>query len=237
MTCLQRWVREHTTAGFRQAVRGAVSGLWVAFSLQRRHLSSSRRARRMLIHAPLKLNLGCGTNRKAGWVNIDLFGDADLRLDLREALPFPDESVSIVHSEHFLDLLDYPEGALRSLREAFRVLLPAGIYSVGLADSEWPVTAYARRDEEYFRIAKERLHPATCVTRMDHLDFHFRDDCSNRWGGRSHAYDFETLARLLTRAGFEHVERRDFDPSLDTEARRMGTLYVSARKPLGATPP
>ncbi len=178
----------------------------------------------------LKLHLGSGAARKTGWLNIDLSPDADLQLDLREPLPFSDESVSMVHSEHFLDVLDYPDGALRALRDAWRVLVPGGVYSIGLADSSWPVIAYASGDDEYFRVAKERFHPASCVTRMDHLNYHFRDRASTLWGGRAHAYDLETLARLLVEAGFVSVERREFDPSLDSEWRRIGTLYARARK-------
>jgi hypothetical protein len=45
-----------------------------------------------------------------------------------------------------------------------------------------------------------------------------------------YAYDFETLRLTIESAGFIEV-KRDFDPTLDTEARRVGTLYAEARKP------
>lgn len=36
---------------------------------------------------------------------------------------------------------------------------------------------------------------------------------------------------ILERAGFVQVNRRDFGPALDSESRRIGTLYMKARKP------
>ena len=52
-----------------------------------------------------------------------------------------------------------------------------------------------------------------------------------RMGEHKYAWDFETLARSLRRFGFTEVSRREFDPALDAEFRRTGTLYVTAIKP------
>jgi hypothetical protein len=45
---------------------------------------------------PCKLHFGGGDNLKAGWVNVDLHASADLRLDVREPLPFPGNSVTMI---------------------------------------------------------------------------------------------------------------------------------------------
>ena len=45
-----------------------------------------------------KLNLGCGPKVKPGWLNIDAHPDADFALDLRESLPFADESCEMIYS-------------------------------------------------------------------------------------------------------------------------------------------
>ena len=55
---------------------------------------------------PVKLNLGCGTDYKKGWINIDNNSDdniekLDLNWDLRKPLPFKDNSVDFVEHEHF----------------------------------------------------------------------------------------------------------------------------------------
>jgi len=46
-----------------------------------------------------------------------------------------------------------------------------------------------------------------------------------------YAYDWETLHARLAAPGFTAIERRPFDPSSDSEERRVGTLYARARKP------
>ena len=174
-----------------------------------------------------KLNVGCGKNKKAGWLNVDLNDDADISLDMREPLPFENESFQMIYSEHFLEHIDYPEQTLAFLRECYRVLEPGGIFSVGVPDTEWPIQEYCGiKDEGYFRTAKEQGHPAWCQTRMEHINYHFRQVTQHRF-----AYDFETLNACLAGVGFEKIRRRPFDRELDSEDRELGTLYVDAVKP------
>lgn len=56
--------------------------------------------------AGLRLNLGCGTNKLAGFVNVDKLGEPDLRQDL-EAFPWPwpDGSIAEVVLNHVLEHL------------------------------------------------------------------------------------------------------------------------------------
>src|SRR5262250_1106715 len=104
-------------------IRRACPQLLLELQIQRIHRRSVRRAQRLT--SPLKLHFGCRTDLKPGWVIIDLFeAAADLRLDLRERFPFPTASVSIIHSEHFLEHLDFPDEVEHVLRESLRVLLP-----------------------------------------------------------------------------------------------------------------
>jgi len=62
--------------------------------------------------------------------------------------------------------------------------------------------------------------------KMEHINYHFRQDTQHRF-----VYDFETLKYALGRAGFSQIERRGFDPLLDSQDRERGTLYVIAVKP------
>jgi len=220
---IRNFIKAHMTAGLTGACRHLLSEL----AVQRRHHSSIRRLKHFPSGSYLRLNVGCGANVKAGWINIDLWAEqADLHLDLREALPFPDDSVSLVYSEHFFEYLEYPNQAMNFLVESWRVLLPGGIFSVGVPDTEWPVRAYVACDEEYFRLAEKTWHPKWCDTRMHHLNYHFRQGNEHKY-----AYDFETLARVLGAAGFVSIVRRPYDAELDCEARKVGTLYMEARKP------
>ncbi len=212
-----------TTTGLRQAGRALISEV----RLWRTHRHAVRQARR-LPATGLKLHLGSGPNRKEGWVNIDLHQDADLRLDLREPLPFADNSCTFVYSEHVLEHFEYPEPVMSMLRDWRRVLAPGGTCRVGVPDTRWPLTEYCGiSDRRYFALAKEQWHPAWCRTPMEHINYHFRQ-------GREHqfAYDAETLIGALTAAGFVEAAQTAFDSAIDTASRELGTLYVSARKPL-----
>ena len=116
---------------------------------------------------------------------------------------------------------------MQFLAECCRVLEPDGLFSVGVPDTEWPLLEYARvKDDGYFRMVKERWHPAWCETEIEHINYHFRQGTEHRF-----AYDYATLEKALARSGFGEIRRRDFDPELDSEDRRIGTLYAEATKP------
>jgi predicted SAM-dependent methyltransferase len=184
-----------------------------------------QKAKKLLGTAPAKLNCGCGPVVKAGWINIDVGKNADLQLDLREKLPFPDNSVSYIYSEHFFEHLGYPDDAGMFLKESLRVLVPGGQFRVGVPDTEWPLVAYVQDDENYFRFVKETWHPEYCDTKMHHINYHFRQGLEHKY-----AYDYETLANILRQAGFSKIEKSEFDPELDSKHRKIGTLYVNAFK-------
>jgi len=208
-------------------------GLWSSFKDLYRELNIFCLHRYSVIKASryhgtgdYKLNLGCGTNRKQGWVNIDLTRGADLRLDLREPIPFRNNSCSIIYCEHFLEHLDYPEIINSFLREIHRILRPGGVFSMGVPDTEWPLKAYLDMDDsDYFEFVDKNWHAPWCRTRMEHINYHFSQE-----GLHKFAYDFETVEILLQDSGFTEIKRRDFCAETDSPERKTGTLYVKALK-------
>lgn len=217
---LREALKATVSTGLRRTLRDLATEIRVHWH----HRRSVRRAARFG-GRELRLNIGCGRDIRVGWVNIDLNPQADLRLDLRECLPFPDASAAVIYSEHFFEHLEY-EDARRFLAESRRVLQPGGLFSVGVPDTEWPLKAYASSDEEYFVFVRNGHHPAWCRTRLQNINYHFRQ-------GREHkyAYDLETLTQMLHEAGFASIARRAFDRALDNPRRERGTLYVDARTP------
>lgn len=80
--------------------------------------------------ALLKLDLGCGPNKKAGFLGVDQhpFPGVDYVTSLGDRAikwPFADSSVEEVHCSHFLEHLDQSERAY-FMNELYRVLIPGG---------------------------------------------------------------------------------------------------------------
>jgi len=71
----------------------------------------------------VKLNLGCGENKKDGFINVDKFGNPDVKHDL-EVFPWPwdDDSVDEILMNHILEHLgETTEVFLGIMKEMYRI--------------------------------------------------------------------------------------------------------------------
>jgi predicted SAM-dependent methyltransferase len=191
------------------------------------HREGLRHIRRGLWLRPAKINLGSGSCRKEGFLNVDMFPGGDLTLDLRRKLPFESGCCEIIFSEHCIEHIDYPETATDLFRECLRILKPGGTLRLSVPDTAWPLADYAKGSEaEYFRVcALHSWHPGYCTTRLEHINYHFRQG-----GAHLFAYDEETAGKILQGVGFQDVRRVSFDPNMDSRHREIGSLFMSARK-------
>ncbi len=211
-------------------------------SCMRRHRTGVRNAVRFVHRSPLRLNLGSGDHPKPDWVNVDLFAPvADLRLDLREPLPFPDQSVACIHCEHFFEHLEYPNvwdsmgkelelpglrsEALNLLRECHRVLVPGGRLDVIVPDAGRKLLQYAKLHEGGLPVPETWFRPKWATTPMHGINYMFRQ-------GREHkyAYDEETLIAIVAAVGFIDVRRRPYDPARDAPDHNIGSLCITSRR-------
>lgn len=186
----------------------------------------------------LKINFGSGSATKKGFLNLDFSSSADVRLDLRKPLPLPDACCGFIYSEHFVEHLTYPEGVEMHFSECFRILEPGGKINISVPDTQWPVEEYVQGKNAYLEACKaNNWHPKDCTTFMEHINFHFRQ--RRRGMSYSHfenhrfAWDFETMKKKLAEFGFIDIERRNYDASLDSSHRKVGSLIVKAKKPNG----
>jgi hypothetical protein len=71
----------------------------------------------------LRLNLGCGLRRLEGYINVDRFGEPDVRHDLEVfPWPWPDDSVGEILLHHVLEHLGRdPNVYLEIMKEMYRV--------------------------------------------------------------------------------------------------------------------
>lgn len=183
-----------------------------------------KRARILAVaECPLNLHLGCGDTYLEGWVNMDVARPGrklDLRWDLRRGLPFAANTAGAVFSEHFFEHLDL-QSALQLMIECRRVLAGGGIFRTGVPDLERYINAYFGNDSIIDDMRPVR--PTKALALGEIFFFH----------GHRSKYDAETLALMLTEAGFSHVEQSSFgdgelQPSPDSINRRSETLYIEA---------
>src|SRR5208282_5837473 len=142
------------------------------------------------------VNIAPGVHGKPGWVNVDVFKGPNVNClyDCRKSLPFPDESVRAIFSEHFFEHLDYTEEVPYFLRECHRVLKKGGVLRLIFPDAEKYLRAYCQGGwEEISRIrplAVERTDPyfhCRYNTVIELINVLFRQGHEHKF-----AYDFET---------------------------------------------
>lgn len=185
------------------------------------------------------MNLGAANDRLEGFVAVDFFfSNVGYGADLRYPFLIDDAVFDGIFTEHTLEHLSYGEVA-RVLAECWRILKPGGMIRIIVPDLSIFVENYMLQNEGWFKDwEREVLKPRgrSMISRMEALSF-----VTQEYGHRS-AWDFETMAGFLTRAGFAEICRRGFRESADERLvqdkddldRTMVSLYLEARKP-GAT--
>jgi predicted SAM-dependent methyltransferase len=190
------------------------------------------RARWLHVHAlPSQtcVHLGAGDHRLEGWMNLDIIFNAqvDAVADLTRSLPFRSESVDFIHSEDFLEHVDYGAGQV-VLDECYRVLRPGGVMRLLMPDLESLVERiYLRREEHHLRWCQVQLDArGPCES----LNMHLRMNGEHRF-----IYDRDLIQRLLGDRGFDvgfvrwneskhprlrFLDLRDFGLNLFVEARK-----------------
>ncbi len=154
----------------------------------------------------VKLHLACGTNYFENWINIDNNSDnniskLDLNYDLRNPLPFKDNSVDFIFNEHFLEHLTAEEGH-RALKDFMRVLKPNGIMRIAMPDLMNIVNAYLHDDWEDTKINFLDKHGLGFIkTKAELLNINFR-----AWGHKW-LYDWEELERRLNEVNAKNIKK------------------------------
>lgn len=103
----------------------------------------------------MKINLGCGTKKLDGYVNVDQCGEPDIRWDLSQfPWPFEDESIDEVFSEHFLEHIhDYE----KTIKEIHRILIPGGKFRAVVPHFKSPYYPWHLHVQQFSAITCLRL--------------------------------------------------------------------------------
>ncbi len=176
----------------------------------------------------VKLNVGCGTDYKEGWINIDNNSDEniknlDLNWDLRKPLPFPADSVDFIFNEHFMEHLSVEEGQV-ALKDFKRVLKKGGVLRIAMPDLEMVVNDYINVPIKKNKVLKV-FGLEFVETKAELINMSFR------WWGHKWLYDWEELNRRLKQAGFSKIKRaeqsKSHHPELNGLEIRQESLLIS----------
>lgn len=105
----------------------------------------------------LKIDFGCGPNKKEGFVGVDIenLPGVDIVIDLNKSLPFDSDSIDEIYTSHCLEHLSEP---IKTLEEFYRILKPGGKMELRLPHFTNHM-AFNPFHKHYF-----------CLIWMDHLD-------------------------------------------------------------------
>ena len=178
-----------------------------------------------------RLLLGCSSGHPSDWIALDFdWGlQPDIVQDVRQGLPFLDNSISAVYLRYVLEYLENGDGG-RLLRECFRVMKPGAPLRLAARDLELFARRYVRRNRRFF----------SGVAAVDGGP----EDASEAWlttlygWGRRCAYDWRLIRQLLEDTGFTTVARERYSRSryeeftgCSLDDRPQQSLFVEAVKP------
>jgi len=217
---------------------------WMAIPVELHALAVRMRSgsarRRYKERKDLRVNIGSGSEGKAGWENIDMYRGKGVTCvyDCRTSLPFADNSVNFIFTEHFFEHIDYIDDVPGFLSECFRVLKPGGAIRIIVPDGEGFLRAYCEEGWAAFGKKREMAEDQIDVgfgwrynTKMELVNFIFRQDIQHRF-----IYDYPTLEYVLRRAGFTKVMQQSFGVSIvpelaiDMRERETESVYAEAVK-------
>lgn len=165
------------------------------------------------------VHLGCGTHYIPGMINVEgnIMRKKDLWLDLRNPLPFPDRSASVVYCSHTLEHF-FPDEAIGILKQIRRILRDDGVARIAVPSMQHAL-AIARGEHpmEYPRPFADPMGQA--------VNYLFCD------GQHKFGYSFGVLADFAREAGFGRVI--DYSAEHGVATKRYGRVTLGD-EPLGS---
>ena len=171
-------------------------------------LTKSRISKYLKSNKDLKLNIGCGRNHLEGWLNGDI-NSGYIYLNAVKKLPFKDNSVTFIFSEHFIEHITVDEG-IKFFKGCFRILKPGGVLRLSTPDLRFYINLYNGEEKEvtlddFCSRIRHVFHttPHRC-TFMNKILTEF---------GHLFNYDYDLLESTTRSIGFSQIKRVTYGES------------------------
>lgn len=179
----------------------------------------------------LKLHIGCGPIRMAGWTNIDQNESpaTDIVMDCCDIVgQFGPDSADAIYSCHMLEHLSYPDKVLAFLVACRTVLKSNGVLRIAVPDLGIAARAYAAGNDMKF------------IYGESHHGFYYKDCAAERFlyfmreWQHTVVFDYDLLRSLLFDAGFDNGLARFFNcsliPGFSHDRFESESIYVESVK-------
>ncbi|MGH1365023.1 MAG: glycosyltransferase [Calditrichia bacterium] len=182
-----------------------------------------------LANKMILLNIGSGSHKLPGFINIDLENGADIVWDVRKELPFDDASVDGIYSEHLIEHLTQAEGA-RFLRECRRILKPGRQMRLAASDLDHIIPQYGQEEWRAESTMIQRQGWNWVDNTCEQLNLLMRS------GRHQWIYNEEEMRRLAETAGFKFSCRCEYGKSEESvfqnlEQRAESLLICEFQRP------
>lgn len=161
-----------------------------------------------------KLQIGCGHNSMAGWLNTDLDPKSDgvVKLDAGKTFPFPDNTFDFIFSEHIFEHLTFDESC-NFLSESYRVLKPNGIIRIATPDINFLFEIYKNPQKQLHKKYIKWMTENFCksvATKFSGQEYSGVYGISNFFKDFGHQiiHNYESLSELMSIHNFINIEEK-----------------------------
>ncbi len=171
------------------------------------------------------LEIGAGNKKGSGkWLTLDISDNCDIYWNLKNKLPFKNNSINKIYSSHVLEHFSYKE-AQNLLSECRRVLVHNGEFSVCVPNARLYIDAYLNGEELNVEKFLGHIPSYPNCSKLDYINY-----IAYMNGEHKHIFDQGHLIAVLLKAGFKDVMAREFDSDIDLIDRKEQSIYAIAIK-------